>query len=714
MAQLFVEGFSHYGTGAAAAAAMLEGTWAELGGYPGSPSWDTSGEGYWLFKDAATQTANRVVLPASVTDLIVSLSYGVDALPSKNHVLNIVQFRDVNNYVMGRITCDSTGIISLLNGDGTLLSATAGPVIAASTRYHLEMEYTTAGHFELRVDEVAVIAASGLTFGFTPSLVFINNDTAQLALNFQDVAAGVQPLTWVKDLIVRDKTGTVNNGFAGDRKVATLFPNADTSVAGWAPQPRKTIGTGYLDCSAAANACVTAAATTSLDLGVADFTLETFWRPHVLPVGGNIAVLMGKWNETGNQRSYQLYWDSATNEIKFRISTDGTAATVNNILAYPWTPDKDTKYNIALVRSAGELLLFVDGAQLGLPIADANTYFAGTSLFSINSQFDSGVVANTGTTGWYDELRVTPGVARYTAPYAVTTVAFGRNVGADPSFASVALLIGCDSSLSDESSFARALTARNGAVQATADDGTAGYQTIDQHSPRDDTFMEAALLPATDILTPTANFLNNETVTVGTKDGVAAAVYTFKTVLTPAAYEVLIGATDQDSINNLIAAINLGAGGGTLYGSGGVANFDVTASQLPSAQMLVTANTAGTVGNTIAATETAANAAWDTATLAGGVDIPGPSEFTFDRPPPGTTVVDSLTIVTRNYKSDAGTCTDTHAFVGPLGGSTAGAAAPLSTNPSYHSDIFEKDPDTAGSITPSTLNGGRVRLNRTA
>lgn len=121
-----------------------------------------------------------------------------------------------------------------------------------------------------------------------------------------------------------------------------------------------------------------------------------------------------------------------------------------------------------------------------------------------------------------------------------------------------------------------------------------------------------AAASATGTLTATANFGNGETVTTGTK------TYTFQTVLTNVDGNVLIGATASDSLDNLIAAINLGAGSGTLYAAATTANGFVSALAGVGDTMDVTALLSGTIGNTYATTETAANASWGGATLTGG------------------------------------------------------------------------------------------------
>jgi len=118
---------------------------------------------------------------------------------------------------------------------------------------------------------------------------------------------------------------------------------------------------------------------------------------------------------------------------------------------------------------------------------------------------------------------------------------------------------------------------------------------------------------ATGTLTLTSNAGNTETVTIGSK------TYTFQTALTDVDGNVLIGATASDSIDNLIAAINLAGGAGSLYATSTTANTDVSAAAGAGDTMDVAALFSGTQFNSVATTEGLANGSWGAATLAGGV-----------------------------------------------------------------------------------------------
>jgi uncharacterized phage protein (TIGR02218 family) len=121
-------------------------------------------------------------------------------------------------------------------------------------------------------------------------------------------------------------------------------------------------------------------------------------------------------------------------------------------------------------------------------------------------------------------------------------------------------------------------------------------------------------IAATGTLTLTGNATNGQTVTIDTK------VYTFQTSLTDVDGNVLIGATASDSLDNLIAAINLDAGAGSLYATSMTIHPTVSAAAGAGDTMDVTAKTAGADGNDIETTETLSNGSWGDSELSGGVD----------------------------------------------------------------------------------------------
>lgn len=732
MTALYMDGFDHYGFGGIGRGNMLDGSWAQVGGSgdagPAIPPWGArTGLFCYDFNGNSAPGFIRYVLPGNRDKLFISFGFSVDGLPSGNLNNQIITFRDGSNAVMACLFLQSTGDIVLTNGDfntSTILASTQGPVIRSRTWQLLELEFDQGGgNFILRVDDATgtdtpAINANSLSF---------SNPVAQLG--FGGLQGGLTQYTrqYMDDLFIRDDNGSINNSWLGDRRVAALYVNADTATSGWTPSYYHRFGpgiltVGYIVPNSTAvqnnNAAVSTPAASSLDIGNSDFTIETEIRFDKLPDAGGYSSIFSRWDTNNNLRSYRLILGGSSFNnscLQFDTSTDGTASTISTPVLYPWAPDLNTWYQIAIVRAAGELLLFVDGQQLGLPIADSNTYFnGGSEVMSVGGEMTSTtVVGGTTLAGRMDETRFTNGVGRYTVSFAPPTDAFPRG-GSDPYWTSVVWLMGYNSGVLDESSFIRPVSARNGAVSFIPGDGpdVGAFSTVNKANPDDNTFISASLVNASNVLTMTTQPSNTNTVTVGTTDGSTPAVYTFKTAISTA-YDVLIDTTAQNTLLNLYNAINAGPGSGTKYGAGTTSNFDVNAVQLPAGQIEAVANVAGTAGNSIASTDSGSATSWATTTLTGGADIPGPTIFRFQRPPNNTTVISALQTNVRALKTDAGSATIQSTFIAPLGGTVDGATHNLATSPDYYSDMVEEDPDTSGPLSPTTIVNGEFQINRT-
>jgi hypothetical protein len=108
---------------------------------------------------------------------------------------------------------------------------------------------------------------------------------------------------------------------------------------------------------------------------------------------------------------------------------------------------------------------------------------------------------------------------------------------------------------------------------------------------------------------------NGATVTIGTR------VYTFQTVLTNVAGNVLIGGSAAIALDNLKSAVNRDAGtAGTAYAAATTAHPDVEATTNDNTTQLFVAKVAGVAGNSIAVTDTSDTLSFPTTTLTGGVN----------------------------------------------------------------------------------------------
>jgi len=91
--------------------------------------------------------------------------------------------------------------------------------------------------------------------------------------------------------------------------------------------------------------------------------------------------------------------------------------------------------------------------------------------------------------------------------------------------------------------------------------------------------------------------------------------YTWESAFSDTADKVLNEVSASDSIDNLINAINNGAGEGTKYGTGTAEHADVSAAAGAGDTMVITAKSAGFNGMWVATTETMDNGAWGDTTM---------------------------------------------------------------------------------------------------
>lgn len=115
-------------------------------------------------------------------------------------------------------------------------------------------------------------------------------------------------------------------------------------------------------------------------------------------------------------------------------------------------------------------------------------------------------------------------------------------------------------------------------------------------------------------LTLVGNAADTETVTLDAKH------YVFQTVLTDVDGHVLVGGSASISLDNLIAAITLGAGAGTKYATSTTLHPTVTAAVGAGDTMGVIAKDAGGAGNAITTTEGMGSGSFAATALAGGLD----------------------------------------------------------------------------------------------
>ena len=156
-----------------------------------------------------------------------------------------------------------------------------------------------------------------------------------------------------------------------------------------------------------------------------DFIVECWAYP-----AGNDSVgrIINAWNTaTTGFASWEMYWQNG-NTFGAQFSSAGTAANATLVSTTSWhgtygTPQRNNWYHLALVRANSVFTFYVNGASAGsntqpsaytLQVPDTVTIAARRSGASYVEPFN----------GCLDEIRITPGIARYTGNFTVPDRAF--------------------------------------------------------------------------------------------------------------------------------------------------------------------------------------------------------------------------------------------------------------------------------------------------
>lgn len=230
----WMDNFSQYGVDELN---MLDGLWADrISGGAFGPNLvaDPDGVSGGLVLNLVSGSMRRVLSTAKTT-VGVAFRLWMDQLPiSSNQRYQVLQFTDAVNAEQITLLIETTGVISAYRGAGTaagtLLGSTAVPALVAGAWNHIEMKVLfsqTVGTVGIKVNEVSVLALTGQDTVATALVECSQIKFTGLCYNGDDDEC------YIKDVIVWNADGSVNNDFMGDLQVVTIVPTSDDTFAGW-------------------------------------------------------------------------------------------------------------------------------------------------------------------------------------------------------------------------------------------------------------------------------------------------------------------------------------------------------------------------------------------------------------------------------------------------------------------------------------------------
>lgn len=172
------------------------------------------------------------------------------------------------------------------------------------------------------------------------------------------------------------------------------------------------------------------------DFGSGNFTVEMWIRPSALPGAGTFPGIIGKRNTSTNDFAWVMYLAQSTGNVNFDYSTSGTGAAATVTAGAPAT---NTWSHIAAVRNGTSLAVYLNG------VAGTSHNIGTSAIFDAPLPLMLGQLSQTISANFFaghmDSIRITRGVARYTADFTPPTDDFPTNSVDDPDWANVVLLV---------------------------------------------------------------------------------------------------------------------------------------------------------------------------------------------------------------------------------------------------------------------------------
>lgn len=196
----------------------------------------------------------------------------------------------------------------------------------------------------------------------------------------------------------------------------------------------------------------------NLALGTGDFTIEMWVYQGTLGSG-----MLMDFRPNGTNGAYPTFSVTAT-DFSYSANSAEHILTAHGLSAGAWA-------HIAVVRSSGVTKVYVDGVQKGGSYTDSTNYQCGASRPVIGANGFN--LSLTHLNGYVDDVRITKGVARYTANFTPPAATF-------PAYVAQVSGTVLDTTNSPAARTVRAYRRDTGAlVGSTTSNGTTGAYSMD-------------------------------------------------------------------------------------------------------------------------------------------------------------------------------------------------------------------------------------------
>lgn len=346
MAILWADDFSRYGTGSSSRAAMLDGLpYANINGGGAEPDPDGSGGRCFQVSSGAStfqKSIFRLALPTVVTTQTLGVAWrgwlnNLPALLNDRATLMGFQRADGDYVVEAIVQLNGSIVISGIVGgtEDVVVADTVNPVISPASWNHFEMEHDNGtGEGTFYVNGISVVSWTG---------VDTVDDIELINLAGNQGLPSNSSSYFIKDFVVWDSTGSVNNSTMGTVLVKRLSPDSDIALGDWTPSTGAT-GWNLLNKTAPDDSTYLSAADTPMPSADMRFTLENL-PPEITSVRGLVSVVRQRKLDGGDGNTQVALspngtdWDNgADRPVTTTFQYDFDISELNPDTGTAWTP----------------------------------------------------------------------------------------------------------------------------------------------------------------------------------------------------------------------------------------------------------------------------------------------------------------------------------------------------------------------------------------
>lgn len=206
---------------------------------------------------------------------------------------------------------------------------------------------------------------------------------------------------------------------------STTITDNSAIATNWTPQgsasvstTQKKFGNSSIYLPSGSYLSAPTSASSSFAYGSGDFTIEMII--YITTFNGDAAIYGGASSASHASIVAPTIYIYPGPTLTYQISTSNTQAIVGTTIL-----STNTWYHVAVARSGTSTKMFINGTQTGSTYTDTKVYTTESGYPKIGYWPATGGYSP----GYYDEVRITKGVARYTSNFTAPTAAFPDDAG---------------------------------------------------------------------------------------------------------------------------------------------------------------------------------------------------------------------------------------------------------------------------------------------